>query len=132
MNKYVILFDGICNFCNFWINLILRLDRRRIFVFSPLQSDSGQKYLKRFGLHQSDFDTFIVVKNNHYFNKSDAVFLIAEHLPLPYRLLKIFKILPKKLRDWLYSFIAKNRFRIFGKKETCRMPERDEIARFLK
>ena len=125
------LFDGVCNFCNFWINFVLKKDRNKIFLFATLQSNSGQNYLKAFDLNLSQFETFIVVKDEHYYTKSEAVLIIAENLPYPYKFLKYCKFIPKWIRDWIYSIFARNRYKIFGKREVCHPPDQGEVNRFL-
>ena len=92
---------------------------------------AGQLYLNKFNLHQTSFDTIILIYGNHYFTKSDAALEIAKKLPLPYKLLIVFKLLPRKLRDALYSIIARNRNKMFGKMDSCRIPTPEERSRFL-
>jgi predicted DCC family thiol-disulfide oxidoreductase YuxK len=131
MNRYIILFDGICNFCNFWINFILKRDKKKVFLFAPLQSGAGQSYLKKFKLNQTHFDTFILIEGDKYYTMSDAAIIIAKNLSGPAKLLYLLKVLPKSLRDWGYSVIAKNRYKLFGERDTCRLPEPGEKERFI-
>jgi predicted DCC family thiol-disulfide oxidoreductase YuxK len=131
MNQYIILFDGICNFCNYWVNIILRLDKKKKFLFTPLQSQTGQKYLSKFGFNLTEFHTFILIDGNKFLIKSDAALFIIKQLPFPLKFLYIFNILPRKFRDWIYSLIANNRYKIFGKSEICRIPSAEEKNRFL-
>lgn len=130
-DKQIILFDGVCNFCNFWINFVIRYDSKNLFLFSPLQSKSGQEILKQFNLSTTDFNTFILVEGNQYSTKSDAVLKIAANLKGISRILVIGKIFPKFIRDYLYDLIAKNRYKLFGKREFCRIPTPEEKIKFL-
>ena len=129
--KKIILFDGVCNFCNFWVNFILDRDKNNIFKFAALQSEAGQELLHKFGLSTSDFDTFILIEGNKYFTKSTAVFKIIKKLSSFVKVFYPFVFLPKFFRDFLYNFIAGNRYRIFGKRDACRIPTPEEREKFL-
>ncbi len=130
-SKKIILFDGVCNFCNFWVNFVIDHDSKNLFLFAALQSKSGQEILNRFNLSTTDFDTFILVEGNEYSTKSDAVLKIAANLKGISRILVIGKILPKFIRDLMYDLIAKNRYKLFGKRESCRIPTPEEKIKFL-
>ncbi|MEJ5261674.1 MAG: thiol-disulfide oxidoreductase DCC family protein [Ignavibacterium sp.] len=130
-NRMIVLFDGVCNFCNYWVNFLLKRDKKNIFLFAALQSQSGQELLKKFNLTTTDFDTFILIDGESYQTKSDAVISIAENLTGFPRLLIIGKFLPKVIRDFLYDLIAKSRYKIFGKRESCRIPTSEEREKFL-
>jgi predicted DCC family thiol-disulfide oxidoreductase YuxK len=131
VNKSIILFDGVCNLCSFWVNIILKNDRKGIFLFAPLQSIAGQIYINKFDLQQTILDTIIVIDGERTYTKSKAVLEIAKKLPLPYKLACILEILPPNFRNMLYSVIARNRYKIFGKRDTCRVPTPEEKSRFL-
>uniref|UniRef100_A0A7V2ZIY3 Thiol-disulfide oxidoreductase DCC family protein n=1 Tax=Ignavibacterium album TaxID=591197 RepID=A0A7V2ZIY3_9BACT len=131
MNNKIILFDGVCNFCNYWVNFIIRRDNNDIFNFAALQSKAGQELLKKFKLPTNEFDTFILIEGEVYFTKSDAAIIISQSLKGWPKILSVGKILPKKFRDLLYDIIAKNRYKIFGKKDYCRIPSEEEKAKFL-
>lgn len=131
MNKKIILFDGVCNFCNNWVNFIIDRDSDNAFLFSALQSKSGQDILKKFNLPTTEFDTFILVGENSYLTKSDAVISIAKHLKGFPKILIIGKLLPKFFRNFLYDLIARNRYKIFGRRQTCRIPTPEEKSKFL-
>lgn len=130
-SKQIILFDGVCNFCNYWVNFVIDHDSKNLFLFAALQSKSGQEILNRFNLSTTDFDTFILVEGNEYSTKSDAVLKIAANLKGISRILVIGKILPKFIRDLIYDLIAKNRYKFFGKRESCRIPTPEEKIKFL-
>ncbi len=131
MNKKIVLFDGVCNFCNYWVNFIIDRDNKNLFLFSSLQSKAGQELLKRFKLPTDEFDTFILVDGDTYLTKSDAVISIARCLRGFPKALVLCKILPKFLRDLFYDLIAKNRYKMFGRKDSCRIPTAEEKSKFL-
>ncbi len=130
-NRMIVLFDGVCNFCNYWVNFLLKRDKKNIFLFAALQSESGQKLLRKFNLSTTDFDTFILIDGKIYQTKSDAVISIAKNLSGFPKLVVIGKFLPKFIRDYMYDLIAKNRYKIFGKRESCRIPSLEEKEKFL-
>lgn len=127
----IILFDGVCNFCNFWVNFIIDRDKNDSFRFAALQSEKGQTLLRKYGLNTNDFDTFILIANEKYYSKSTAALMIAKKLKSPLRILYAFIILPKFLRNFLYDIVAENRYKIFGKRDVCRVPTPEERNRFL-
>ena len=132
LNQYqIILFDGVCNFCNASINFIIDHDPEKHFKFAPLQSDFGQKTLRKFHKNTEDFDSVILLKNNQLYQKSEAALEITKHLSGFWKYLAIFKILPTFVLNFFYDIIAKNRYQIFGKSDTCRMPTPDLKERFL-
>ena len=130
-NHLIILFDGVCNFCNFWVNFIIDRDKDDIFRFAALQSEAGQKLLNKFNLKTDDFDTFILIKGETYFTKSTAALKIAWRLNYPLKVLYYFIFIPKFLRDFIYSLIAINRYKFFGKRDMCRIPSEEERNKFL-
>jgi predicted DCC family thiol-disulfide oxidoreductase YuxK len=131
-NHHIILFDGVCNFCNFWVNFIIVRDKDDIFRFAALQSEAGQKLLNKFNLKTDDFDTFILIKSETYFTKSTAALKIARKLNYPVKVSYYFIFIPKFLRDLIYSLIAINRYKYFGKRDNCRIPSEEERNKFLK
>lgn len=129
-NTQLILFDGVCNFCNFSINFIIDHDPEKHFKFAPLQSELGQSILKQFNKNTADFDSVILLKDNQLYQKSDAAMEIVKQLSGAWKYLAFFGILPTSLLNFFYDIIAKNRYRIFGKTETCRMPTPELRERF--
>jgi predicted DCC family thiol-disulfide oxidoreductase YuxK len=127
----IILFDGVCNFCNRSINIILKHDKDSYFQFAPSQSNAGIDILQQFDLDQKASASVILIDNEKVYTKTDAVIQIATHLTGWPRLLTGLKIIPKPLRDVGYDVIAKNRYILFGKRETCMIPEASERNRFL-
>jgi predicted DCC family thiol-disulfide oxidoreductase YuxK len=130
-NHHIILFDGVCNFCNYWVNFIIDRDKDDIFKFAALQSEAGQKLLNKFNLKTEDFDTFILIDSEIYFTKSTAALKIARKLNYPVKVLYYFIFIPKFLRDLIYSLIAINRYKFFGKRDVCRVPTENEKKKFL-
>lgn len=126
-----VLFDGVCNFCNTSINFVIDRDSKGIFKFAALQSEIGQEILKKYGLKQTDFDSIILEKEGKIYQKSDAALEIARNLDGLWKIFYIFKIIPSFLRNPIYDLIAKNRYRIFGRTDVCRIPTPELKARFL-
>jgi len=126
----VILYDGVCIFCSRWVRFVIARDTTRRFRFTPIQSDYGTRLAKTFGIDPEDPDTNAVVHGGVAFMKSDAALTVLSHLP-GWRWTRALFAVPKPLRDAVYSLIARNRYRIFGKYETCFVPDADMRARVL-
>lgn len=129
--KFVLLFDGICNFCNGTVNFIIKRDHKDKFCFASLQSNVGQELLKTFNLPTNDFDTFVLVEGKKYYIKSTAALKVLKKLGGVWSFLYILIIIPRPLRDIVYNLIAKNRYKWFGKKEQCILPAPDIKKKFL-
>lgn len=127
----IILFDGVCNFCNSSVNFIIDRDKRSIFRFASLQSDFGQKCLNDFKLPTESFSTLILVSNGKYFTRSSAALRIAKELSFPYNLTSAFIVIPPFIRNFFYDIVSRNRYRWFGKKDACRIPSAEERAKFI-
>lgn len=130
-SRRIILFDGVCNFCNFWVNFIIDRDKNDKFRFASLQSEASQDLLQQFNLSTTDFDTFILIEGKKYYTKSTAALRIAKHLNFPINILYYFIFVPKFIRDYIYSLVANNRYKFFGKRDTCRIPAEKERQKFL-
>ena len=127
----IILFDGVCNFCNGAVNFIIRQDKNRIFRFAPLQSAAGQSLLQQHGLSQTDLNSFVLIENDKAFKKTTAALKVANRLPLYWRWTNLFWIIPAPFRDIFYNAIARNRYKWFGRKEACMVPSLELRSRFL-
>tara|TARA_B100000676_G_scaffold57397_1_gene56512 strand:- start:133 stop:546 length:414 start_codon:yes stop_codon:yes gene_type:complete len=130
----IIFFDGYCNLCNWGINLLLKLDKNSCFIFCSLQSEEAKNILSKKGFNKDSIDkldNIVLLKQNQVLVKSDAILEICKDLGNVFKLLNLLKIFPKTFRDLIYSLIANNRYKIFGKKSTCRVPNEDEITRFI-
>ncbi len=131
-NKKIILFDGVCNLCNTWIQFVIKHDKKDVFRFAALQSEFGKNIIKEINIDTSKIDSIILYESkNVYYYKSDAVIKIAQNLGFGYNLLVVFKIIPKIIRNYIYDFIAKNRYKWFGRKESCMIPSPELKAKFL-
>jgi predicted DCC family thiol-disulfide oxidoreductase YuxK len=130
-NYELILFDGVCNFCNASINFVIDHDPEKHFKFAALQSEIGQDILTKFNKNTKDFDSVILLKGNQLYQKSEAALEITKHLSGFWKYLSIFGILPTFFLNFFYDIIAKNRYKIFGKADSCRMPTPELRERFL-
>ena len=127
----VIFFDGVCNLCNGAVQYVIKHDTKKIFRFASLQSDSGQQLLQKNALPQTHFTSFILLENDKVFTKSTAALKVARKLTGVVRLLYGFIIVPAFIRDAVYNFIARNRYKWFGKQESCMIPTPELKNRFL-
>ena len=118
--QIVILFDGICNLCNGTVDFLIKRDRNKQFRFVALQSVTGKILIQKFNIPPAT-ESVIAIKQNLIYFESDAAIEIARLLPFPWKLAILIKIIPKKLRDYIYRIIAKNRYKWFGKTESCRI-----------
>lgn len=127
----IILFDGICIFCDSFIKFIVQRDNKKNFQLSFLQSTSAEKLSRKynFNIEQKNLSSVIFIKDGKVFKKSSAVIEIINELGGAWRLVKLLLIIPQKLRDFFYDFFGRNRYRWFGKKELCEFNEkiRDRI-----
>lgn len=129
-DKPVILFDGVCNLCSGSVQFILKRDKEKKFLFASLQSGYGQDLLKQFDLPADTFNSFVLFQDGKIITCSTAALKMFSQLK-GWGWVKIFWMVPKFLRDAVYNFIAKNRYKWFGKKEACWVPTPDLKARFL-
>lgn len=129
--EFVILFDGVCNFCNSSVNFIIDNDKNNTFKFASLQSVSGREILLKFNLPVDSFSTLILTDGNTYYTRSSAALRIAKHLRFPYNLFYTFIIVPPFIRNLFYDIIARNRYKWFGKRDTCRLPSQEERDKFI-
>ncbi|MEP3836388.1 MAG: DCC1-like thiol-disulfide oxidoreductase family protein [Algibacter sp.] len=132
-DKNLILFDGICNLCNSSILYVIKRDKRSKFMFAPLQSEAGKKIIEKFNIDTSLIDSIILYnsKKDTISYKSTAAIKVASKLGFPTSILTIFLIVPSFIRNWVYDFIAKNRYKWYGKKEACMIPTPELKVKFL-
>ena len=128
--KKIVLFDGICNFCNQSVQFIIQRDPKQHFQFASLQSNTGEQLKQDYQI-PNYIDSLIVIEENRYYTKSTAALKIARHLQSPFRLFYVLIIIPKPIRDLFYQWIASNRYQWFGKRQTCKLPNVTERKRFL-
>jgi predicted DCC family thiol-disulfide oxidoreductase YuxK len=121
----IVLFDGLCAFCDGTVGLLMRLDRRGRLRFAALQSEAGQALVRAFGV-PDDVDSVVLIDGDLARVHSDAALGIARVLGLPWSVALVLWVVPRPLRDWAYRLFARHRYRLFGKREACRMPGEDE------
>ena len=128
----VILFDGICNFCNSAVNFVIKRDKKGNIFFAPLQSDKGQRLLQQYNLPLNNMESFVFIENEKAYTQSTAALKVCRYLKGLWPLCYGFIIVPKFIRDGIYSWIAKNRYKWFGVRQECMIPTPDVKERFLK
>lgn len=127
----IILFDGVCNFCNGSVNFIIEHDKKNYFKFAPLQSEIGQKLLDEHGIDKMETDSVVLVESGKAYTHSTAALKVAQKLDGAWSWFYSFIIVPKPIRDFFYKTFAKYRYRLFGKTDACMMPTPEIRARFL-
>lgn len=131
-NKKIILFDGVCNLCDATVQKIIEKDQKDEFRFASLQSDLGKQITTYIGVDTSKIDSIILYQPGHaYYVKADAAIEIAKSIGGVYSLMGIFSVLPKWLKNSVYDFVAKNRYKWFGRKNECMIPTPETKAKFL-
>ena len=131
-DKEIILFDGICNFCNKAVLRIIRYDKKNSFVFASIQSDIGKKITNHLGIDTLKVDTIILYAPNiSYEIKATAALKIMNKFGGFWKLTQVFLFIPEGIRNIVYDFIAKNRYRLFGKKDACMIPSKNISDKFL-
>lgn len=131
-NKKIILFDGVCNLCNSAVDEIIKNDKHDIFRFAPLQSDIGLQIINERGIDTKDLESIILIDPGEaYYQKSAAAIEISKHLK-KYSWIRHFSFLPEGFRDLIYEFVAKNRYKWFGRKKSCMIPTPEVQALFLR
>ena len=119
----IVVFDGICNLCSSLVDFITARDPGNLFTFVPMQSSRGQDLLEAHGVSIDRVDTFLLIRNGDAIVRSDAAIAIAGELRRPWNLFRILRIVPRPIRDRVYAFVASNRYRWFGKRDTCKLPK---------
>lgn len=130
-NYSLILFDGVCNFCNSSVNFIIRRDKKNIFRFASLQSETGQKCLSEYNFSHTEFDTIILIEKGELYTRSTAALRIAKSISGIWKLFYIFIIVPRPIRNYLYDLLSRNRYKWFGKRDACRIPSESEKKKFI-
>ena len=127
----IVVFDGQCLFCNAWVRFLLRHDRRGVFCFAAIQGRTGQALLQQAGLQLEGLETLLLVDGREHRQNTDAVLRILRLLGWPWRVAGLARWVPAALRDALYRWLARNRYRLFGRAEHCMVPPPELRARFL-
>lgn len=130
-NQPVILFDGVCNFCNGAVNFVLKRNKKRNILFAPLQSAAGQALKEKFNIPAGDMQSFIFIEKGKAYQKSTAGLRVCRQLWALWPICYGFILVPKFIRDGIYDWIARNRYRWFGQRDTCMIPSPEIKARFL-
>ncbi len=129
-NKPILFFDGICTLCNASVQFVIKRDKKNKFLFASLQSDVAKNILLHKN-HKINLDSIVLLFNDKIYTKSTAALLVLKELGFPYNIFAIFMFIPKVIRDYIYDFIAKNRYEWFGKRASCMVPNKDWIDKFL-
>ena len=132
----LVLYDGVCGLCNRWVRFVLKRDRKGAFRFASLQSSAGRKILARHGIAPDALDTFYVVRDfglagERVLSKSSAALHVAARLGGVWKCAAMLRVLPPRVRDWVYDTIARHRYRMFGKYDICPLPEARYRDRFI-
>ena len=131
-DKKIILFDGVCNLCDATVQFIIKRDKKDIFRFVPIQSDLGQQIIQHIGIDTSKTDSIILYKpGSAYYYKAEAALKIATALGGIFKLMRVFNILPNRLSNLVYDYVATNRYKWYGKKDECMIPTPQMRAKFL-
>ncbi len=127
----IILFDGVCNLCNTSVNFVIRKDKKDCFRFAALQSDIGKEYTAKYNINSIETDSILLVDKDKVYLKSTAALHIVKSLSGGYPLFYGFIIIPAFIRNWVYDYVATNRYKWFGKKESCMIPTPELKAKFM-
>lgn len=127
----IILFDGVCNLCNSAVNFVIKRDKKNLIRFAPLQSETAQVLLAKHKMHTKEIKSFIFIKNGKEYTQSTAALKVCRHLSGAWPALYALIIIPPFIRDGIYNWIAKNRYKWFGQKNECMIPTPELQAKFL-
>lgn len=126
----IVVFDGVCNFCNGAVNFIIARDPEAIFTFAPMQSEFAKALMHKHGIRNVGIDTFLLVKDDQCYLFSSAALEITKSLTGYWYLFNVFKIIPAPIRDFFYKLFARNRYALFGRTDSCMVPTKEVLARF--
>lgn len=127
----VLLFDGVCNLCNASVQWVLKRDKKGQFRFAALQSDTGRQLLEQIGFSNEKIETVVLIDGDRFFVRSDAVLEMAKRLGGIWSLAGVFRLVPRSIRDAVYKWVARNRYRWFGERAQCMMPRPEWKGRFI-
>ena len=127
----VIVFDGVCRLCSAWVGFVLRHEREPVMRFCAMQSPAGRKLLAQHGLDPDDPVSFLLVDGAGAWRDSDAILRVLDTFGWPWRALRALAVVPRAWRDAAYRWLARNRYRVFGRRDTCMVPTPELKARFL-
>lgn len=129
--KKIVLFDGVCNLCSSSVQFVLKNDKKDQFLFGSLQGNYGQRILKEYNLPPGIYNSFILLENNKIYTRSSGALRMLKHIGGGWALLYSFIIVPQFMRDAVYNFISRNRYKWFGKKKECWLPKPEWRKKFL-
>lgn len=127
----IIVFDGECIFCSGWVNFVLRHDRRGRYRFITAQSPLGEALYRHYGLDSRDYETNLLIEDGIAYQKSEGSLRMAAGLGFPWKLASVLRVIPRRIRDPLYELVARNRYRIAGRRNACFVPAPEHRARFI-
>jgi predicted DCC family thiol-disulfide oxidoreductase YuxK len=127
----IIVFDGYCALCSGWVSFVVRHDRRAIYRLLPAQSPIGHALYVHYGLDPRDYETYILLQDGIAWSKSEATIAMTQGLGFPWSLAGVLRIVPRTWRDRIYAWVARNRFRVLGRRATCYMSDPRHDDRFL-
>lgn len=130
-SRNIVIFDGVCNFCNGSVNFIIKRDPEGVFAFTPMQSDLAKELMEKYQIFNVGIDTFLLIKDGQCFIFSSAALEIAKDLTGFWYLFNILKLIPAPVRDFFYKLFARNRYKLFGRKEHCMVPTTAIRSRFV-
>lgn len=128
--QHIVVFDGVCNFCNGAVNFIIARDTHNKFVFTPMQSDFGKKLVEQYSITNVGVDTFLLVKNQKCHIWTDAALEITKDLSGFWFMFNLLRVIPRPVRDFFYRLFARNRYTLFGKSEHCMIPTKELRSKF--
>ena len=127
----ILLFDGVCNFCDNTVQFVIRKNKSENIHFAALQSSFGKEQIKKAGLPTNELKSLIFIENNQIYTRSTGALKLARHLDSLWKIAYIFIIIPKPIRDFFYNLFAKNRYKWFGEKDACMIPSKEVRSRFI-
>ena len=127
----IVVFDGVCNLCNWSVQFIIRRDPAGVFKFASAQSSIGEELLREHGIQSVEPESVILLKNGDLHEKSSAALMIAAELNGLWKYLSVLRFVPRPIRDGVYDWVARHRYRWFGKRDICMMPTEAQASRFL-
>lgn len=127
----LILFDGTCGLCHGWVRFVIRFDNRELFQYASIQSDTGQSILNNMNLPKDSIETLIYIEQGVCYFRSQACLMVIRKLAFPVSLLYVSRVVPKFIRDRVYNLIARNRYKLFGRREECSLTDGQYKDRFI-
>ena len=130
-NRHIVVFDGVCKFCNGAVNFIIKRDPEGVFLFTPMQTDLAKELMNKYEIENVGIDTFLLIKNDQCFLFSSAALEISKDLTGFWYVFRVFKYIPSVIRDFFYKLFARNRYVLFGRQKTCMIPNENVKSRFV-